>query len=108
MSLYITSINSGSNGNCYYIGNDNEAVFVDAGLSCREIEKRMDRLGLEIGRLKAVFISHEHADHIFGVATLARKYQLPVYITANTLLQGKIPIEAHLVRHFTAYQPITI
>jgi hypothetical protein len=46
MCLYIASLNSGSNGNCYYIGNDNEAVLIDAGISCRETEKRMKRLGL--------------------------------------------------------------
>jgi len=56
MCLYIASLNSGSNGNCYYIGNDNEAVLIDAGLSCRETEKRMKRLGLLIKNVKAVFI----------------------------------------------------
>ena len=48
MSLFITSLNSGSNGNCYYIGNHNEAILVDAGISCRETEKRMKRLGLSM------------------------------------------------------------
>ena len=47
MSLFIASLNSGSNGNCYYIGNGDEAIFVDAGLSCRETEARMKRLGSE-------------------------------------------------------------
>ncbi|HEV9036669.1 MAG TPA: MBL fold metallo-hydrolase, partial [Puia sp.] len=59
MTLFIASLNSGSNGNCYYIGNEEEAVLVDAGLSCRETERRMLRLGLPIGRVKAIFISHE-------------------------------------------------
>jgi phosphoribosyl 1,2-cyclic phosphodiesterase len=58
MGLFITSLNSGSNGNCYYLGNDNEAVLVDVGISCREVEARMKRLGLEISRVKAIFISH--------------------------------------------------
>ena len=48
MSLFITSLNSGSNGNCYYIGNEHEAVLIDAGISCRETERRMKRLGLSI------------------------------------------------------------
>ena len=46
MSLFITSLNSGSNGNCYYVGNHSEAVLVDAGISCREIETRMANLNL--------------------------------------------------------------
>ena len=63
MSLYIASLNSGSNGNCYYIGNKQEAVLIDAGISCRETEKRMKRLGLSMELVKAVFVSHEHSDH---------------------------------------------
>lgn len=84
MSLYITSLNSGSNGNCYYIGNDTEAVLIDAGLSCRETERRMTRLGLSMNILKAIFISHEHIDHVRGLAGLAVKYALPVYVTDAT------------------------
>ncbi len=55
MSLFITSLNSGSNGNCYYIGNDTEAVLIDAGISCRETERRMKRLGLSLSLVKAIF-----------------------------------------------------
>ena len=84
MSLFITSLNSGSNGNCYYAGNDKEAVLIDAGISCREIEKRMKRLELNIFNLKAILISHEHSDHIRGVHVLAKKYQIPVYATERT------------------------
>lgn len=84
MSLYITSLNSGSNGNCYYIGNDQEAVLVDAGISCRETEKRMLRLGLSMKKVKAIFISHEHGDHIKGVPGLTSKWGVPVYLTQAT------------------------
>jgi len=88
MSLHIASLNSGSNGNCYYIGNENEAVFVDAGLSCRETEIRMKRLGLDMGRIRAIFITHEHSDHISGVNTLVSKYKIPVYISQPTLKEA--------------------
>ncbi|MES2284115.1 MAG: MBL fold metallo-hydrolase [Bacteroidota bacterium] len=108
MSIFITSLNSGSNGNCYFIGNGQEAVLVDVGISCREIEKRMLRLGLSMDIVKAIFISHEHADHIRGVVVLARKYRLPVYITPSTLKNSPISLEADLVRSFTAHQPVTI
>jgi phosphoribosyl 1,2-cyclic phosphodiesterase len=67
MSLFISSLNSGSNANCYYVGNGHEAVLVDAGLSCRETEKRMKLLGLSMDAVKALFISHEHTDHITGM-----------------------------------------
>lgn len=108
MSLFITSLNSGSNGNCYYIGNREEAILVDAGLSCRETLKRMMRLGLDIQKIKAVFISHEHADHIFGLPVLAKKYQIPVYITERTRMYSGMQLEPQLVHAFDAYEPVQI
>ena len=100
MPLYITSLNSGSNANCYYIGNNNEAVLIDAGLSCRETERRMKQLELSMERVKAIFISHEHADHITGLAGISKKYQLPVYITDSTLVRSNMPVEPQLVNSF--------
>jgi phosphoribosyl 1,2-cyclic phosphodiesterase len=108
MSLFISSLNSGSNANCYYIGNADEAILVDAGLSCRETVRRMEQLGLQPGKLKAIFISHEHSDHITGLAGLSRKYHLPVYITAKTKLQTPVPVDDDLVRSFTHNKPVTI
>ena len=108
MPLFITSLNSGSNGNCYYIGNNHEAVLIDAGISCRETEKRMKRLGLSMHIVKAIFVSHEHSDHVTGIPGISKKYQLPVYITADTLKSSNIPIEKHLVHSFNGYEPITI
>jgi phosphoribosyl 1,2-cyclic phosphodiesterase len=107
MSLYITSLNSGSNGNCYYVGNQNEAVLIDVGISCRETEKRMKHSGLSMKTVKAIFVSHEHGDHIKGVSTMANKYNLPVYITSITAKHGPILIK-HLSKHFTANEPVTI
>ncbi|HEX2682430.1 MAG TPA: MBL fold metallo-hydrolase [Ferruginibacter sp.] len=107
MALYITSLNSGSNGNCYYVGNSAEAVLIDVGLSCRETEKRMRKVGLEIKNVKAIFVSHEHGDHIKGVSTLANKYKLPVYITSRTAANGPVLIR-HLSKTFNADQPVTI
>ena len=60
MALHISSLNSGSNGNCYYLANEEDAILVDVGLNCRETEKRMARLGLSMSKVRAIFISHEH------------------------------------------------
>src|SRR5450432_4105585 len=108
MSLFIASLNSGSNGNCYYIGNSEEAVFVDAGLSCRETEIRMKRLGLKMGQVKAIFISHEHSDHIIGVNQLVSKYQIPVYVSQATLKEAGFWKIRKFTYHFTAQQAIQI
>lgn len=108
MALHYCSLNSGSNANCYYIGNNSDAVLVDAGLSCRETERRMARAGLAMDRVRALFISHEHTDHITGLAGIARKYQLPVYITPATLNGSGMPVPPELIKHFSAHEPIPI
>ena len=108
MSLQIASLNSGSNANCYYIGNNKEAILIDAGLSCRETERRMKKLGLDISLVKAIFISHEHADHISGLPVLSKKYRLPVYITNNTLRNCGFEIAKERVFSFIQNEPVFI
>jgi phosphoribosyl 1,2-cyclic phosphodiesterase len=108
MSLYIASLNSGSNGNCYYVGNHRDAVLIDAGLSCRETEKRIARLGLSFRKIKAVFISHEHSDHIKGTEVIARKHQLPVYISASAYKHSRMKLDEKLVRSLKAYSPVHV
>lgn len=107
MSLYISSINSGSNGNCYYVGTQQEAVLVDAGLSARTIEKRMQDRGLSMKLVKAIFVTHEHTDHIKGVSTLANKYMLPVYISPGTAKKGPHMIK-RLSKSFNENEPVSI
>jgi phosphoribosyl 1,2-cyclic phosphodiesterase len=106
--LYITSLNSGSNGNCYYVGNETEAVLIDAGISCKETEIRMLRLGLSMKKVKAIFISHEHGDHIRGVKVLAKKFQLPVYITTGTFNNCRLQIPDHLIHPFSSHEQVQI
>jgi phosphoribosyl 1,2-cyclic phosphodiesterase len=108
MHLSITSLNSGSNGNCYYIGNEHEAVLVDAGISCRETERRMLRLGLSMEKVKAIFVSHEHSDHIRGIPVLARKYRLPVFITPGTMQNARLDFGNVLMIPFQAYEPVEV
>ncbi len=108
MSLYITSINSGSNGNCYYVGNQREAVLIDAGVSCRITEERMKRLGLSLNKVKAIFITHEHTDHTRGVEVLSRRHQIPVYLTPSTYEKSRLGIAEDFVKPVKAYIPVSI
>jgi Metal-dependent hydrolases of the beta-lactamase superfamily I len=108
MSLYVASLNSGSNGNCYYIGNGKDAILVDAGISCRETEKRMARLGLSIKNVRAIFISHEHTDHIKGLPVISRKYNIPVYITQITLQHSRMVLDQQLTQAFCHATPVNI
>ena len=108
MAIDVCAIASGSNGNCYYVGNENEAVLVDAGISCKELELRIKRAGLHLDKVKAVFVSHEHTDHVSGLAILAKKYSLPVFISQGTLKGGRLWFEKGLVHHFIADEEVII
>lgn len=108
MPLFITSLNSGSNGNCYYVGTEQDAVLIDAGISCLQTEQRMKRLGLSLDRVRAVFISHEHSDHISGLVRLAGKHRLPVYITPRTLHRSGLPTNSLVVHPLRAYEPVQL
>jgi phosphoribosyl 1,2-cyclic phosphodiesterase len=108
MSIFICSLNSGSNANCYYLGNQDEAILVDAGLSCRETVKRLKRVGLSIKKVKAIFVSHEHGDHVHGIPALSKKFHLPVYISYGTFQNSRLTIDEDLVVHLRAYDPVSI
>ncbi len=108
MSMFVCSLNSGSNANCYYLGNQDEAILVDGGLSCRETVKRMKRVGLSMKKVKAIFVSHEHGDHIHGVPGISKKFQIPVYITPQTLNNGRIEIRDDLVRTLRPHERVDV
>jgi len=108
MSLFVASLNSGSNGNCYYVGNHQEAILVDVGISCREVERRMARLGIPLQNIKAIFISHEHSDHIKGLCRLTAKYQIPVYISGPTLTATRFCLSPEYTYLFNSSAPIHI
>ncbi len=108
MSLYISSLNSGSNGNCYYVGNQHEAVLIDAGLSCRETENRLLRSGLSFNKIKAIFITHEHSDHTRGAEAIARKYQIPIHLSNGTFTSSRFQLNNDLIRLLASYSPVLI
>jgi len=86
--LRFSVLASGSKGNACYIESPEGCVLVDAGLSCRELEKRLALLGLSASRLDAIILTHEHIDHIRGAGVIARRYHLPIYTTEGTMSAG--------------------
>lgn len=108
MSLFVASLNSGSNGNCYFIASQLHSVIVDAGLSCRETEKRMKRIGRTLKNVDAVLITHEHADHIHGLPAIAKRYRLPVYISPPTLASSGYQIDRSLIRGIQTHEPMIV
>jgi phosphoribosyl 1,2-cyclic phosphodiesterase len=79
-----TVLASGSRGNCTVLCGGRTRILVDAGLSCREIFRRMRLAGEEPATLNAIVITHEHQDHVNGLAVTARKLGIPVYFTEGT------------------------
>jgi phosphoribosyl 1,2-cyclic phosphodiesterase len=86
--LSVCVLGSGSRGNAIYVSDGITSVLVDAGLSAREIDRRMRSRGLDPSSLSAILITHEHSDHIRGVVRLVRRYRIPVHLTAGTLQEA--------------------
>jgi phosphoribosyl 1,2-cyclic phosphodiesterase len=79
-----TVLASGSKGNCSVVTGGNTRILVDAGLSCRELFRRMRLVDEDPATLDAIIITHEHSDHVAGLAVTARKLGIPVYFTEGT------------------------
>lgn len=75
---------SGSTGNCTYIENKDTAILVDAGVSAKRIAEALSERSLDISKIKGVFVTHEHTDHISGVRVFCSKNKIPVYSTIGT------------------------
>lgn len=75
---------SGSTGNATFIQTDTTNILVDAGLSGKQIEALMNEIGLSANCLDAIFITHEHQDHIKGAGVLSRRYNIPIFSNKNT------------------------
>jgi phosphoribosyl 1,2-cyclic phosphodiesterase len=84
MAVTVTMLASGSRGNCAVVASACSAILVDTGISCRETFKRMRMLGQDPQALTAILITHEHCDHVSGLAMLAKKLRIPVFMTGAT------------------------
>lgn len=92
--MRFASIGSGSKGNATLVQWQDTLIMVDCGFSAKEVDARLARIGLSGKQLSGIVVTHEHGDHISGVGVLARKYQLPVWMTVGTAKKfrgGKLP-----------------
>ncbi len=79
------TIASGSSGNCTYIGTEKTNILLDVGVSMKNIDIALSDIGMSLSDLDAIFITHEHIDHIKGLGVVLRKYHIPVYATGGTV-----------------------
>ena len=75
------SLSSGSNGNCYYFGDDRGGFLIDIGIGTRTIKKRLAERGLSLDSVQGIFVTHDHFDHVKSLGTFTERYHKPVYLT---------------------------
>lgn len=85
MSLTTCILASSSSGNCVLVHSENTHLLVDAGISVKETERRLDAIGLELSAIKAVCVTHEHDDHTTALGTLQRRHGLQLYANSATI-----------------------
>lgn len=88
--MLLATLGSGSAGNCTLFESEGTRILVDAGFGPRETEKRLNLLGISLDGVAAIVLTHEHYDHVRGAATIAKKYEIPIYATRGTLEGGRI------------------
>jgi phosphoribosyl 1,2-cyclic phosphodiesterase len=91
--MRIAVLGSGSRGNAVVVESGGRRILIDAGFSCREIERRLEEVGVDPATLGAVVVTHEHSDHARGVDVFVRRHGVPLYATAGTLAECRLSDE---------------
>lgn len=78
------SLYSGSSGNSLFVQTDNTKILVDAGESAKKIEAGLNSINVNINEIDAILVTHEHSDHVKGLATISKKFDIPVYANKQT------------------------
>jgi phosphoribosyl 1,2-cyclic phosphodiesterase len=103
MPLFFQTLASGSKGNAILVCSQKTKILLDCGLSAKELTRRLQQSGVKANDLDAVVISHEHTDHVRGLGTLSRRFDLPVYLTQGTL--DSLSPEIGQLADVTLFQP---
>ena len=95
--MKVAALSSGSSGNCFYIENNDSAILVDVGISAKKVSERLRFLNLNEDKIKAIFITHEHTDHIIGADVFCRRYNVPIFATRGTIAHGHLCSKRNLI-----------
>ena len=96
--LRLASVGSGSKGNATLVATDETTILIDCGFPVREMLVRLPQLGVDISDIDAILVTHEHSDHIGGVAAVAKAAGAQVFATHGTVASGKLDAVRSLVR----------
>ena len=86
--MKISILGSGSAGNSTFVEIEDYKLLVDTGFSCKKTEEKLEKIGKKLSDISAILITHEHSDHINGAGVIARKYDIPIYITPESYRAG--------------------
>ena len=107
MKLNFCSLSSGSNGNCYYLGNEFHGILIDAGISATAIRKFLKNMNISMQTIMGVMITHNHIDHIRGLEMLTRKNYLPAFTSPKiweSILSPQMKISPDCIRYIPLQQ----
>jgi len=99
-TVKICILASGSSGNSFLVWTDRTKILIDAGISARQLRERLNRLGVAAEEIDALFITHEHTDHVRGARTFARSLRIPVFLTEGTCAACNSTFEQLPAREF--------
>jgi len=106
--MRICVLGSGSSGNCTFVEHGSTRLLIDAGLLAKEIVERLTRIQVDPSTLEAIFVSHEHHDHIQGAGALARKFKIPIYISPRALNHAPSALQRVTHRPIVADIPLQL
>ena len=81
MDFTVYTLASSSKGNSVYVKLGEDEILIDAGISCKRVCDALISVGSDIANIKAIFVTHEHSDHVSGLEIIAKKYKIPIHIT---------------------------
>ena len=94
--LNFCSLYSGSSGNSLFVETENTKVLIDAGMSCKKIEEGLQSIEIDPSSIDAILVTHEHSDHVKGLGTISKKFDIPVYSTQKTF--DAMPIQTEKLK----------
>lgn len=104
MQIEAYTLYSGSSGNCTYIRAGDDAILIDGGKSCAALVRGVASVGGDMSSVRAIFVTHEHVDHISALDVVAKKFGMPIHITEDSLFTlGGVYLHARAVPHAPLY-----